>query len=256
MTTQSTDAREASTESQVASDASVQNETQSEQKQKKGAQDRIRELIEREKTAQTEADQAKREAAELRAQIEAIKARPNPLEEAAKPSRGAFPNDDAYLEALADWKAQQAIATREKEQREAQMKAESEEIVRNWESRQNKAMKEIPDYQEVLEAADVPMSAHVHQGIVESEVGPHLAYYLALNPGELRRLNGMRPVVALRHMMKIEAALQEEEEPSSASAPKSRAPEPINPVKSGASTTTKATSFEEYRRRRQAQKKR
>lgn len=228
-------------------------------KGKKSPQERIREAIDRRNKAEREASEARREAAELRARMEAMEARATPMQEPEKPDRAKFPDDEQYIEALADWKARKAIAAREREQVQARMNAEAQEIASNWSKRQEQAIKEIPDYAEVLGAADIQIANHVQQAIVESEIGPQLAYYLALNPDEVKRLNAMRPVAALRHMVELEKELREDtpeatpkEEP--AKPPKSKAPEPISPVKEApAANPGKAESFEEYRRRRKAQ---
>lgn len=224
-------------------------------KPKHSPQERIREAIERRNKAEQEADQAKREAAELRARLDAM-ATQAPAQEAEKPDRTKFASDEEYIEALADWKAKQAIIQREREQADARAKAEADEIVRTWNKRQEQAMKDIPDYEEVVGAADIQIAAHVHQAIVESELGPHLAYYLALNQDEVKRLNAMKPIAAVRHLLRLEDELREEEPAKvDPKPPKSKAPEPISPVRDApASSPGAANSFEEYKRRREAGK--
>lgn len=243
--------------SEPADEKPAQEGKEGETKPKNSPKERIREAIERRNKAEQEANEAKREARELRARLEALAAQA-PALEAEKPDRTKFANDEEYIEALADWKAKQAIIQREREQAEARTKAETEEIVRTWNKRQEQAMKDIPDYEDVVSAADIQIAPHVHQAIVESELGPHLAYYLALNQDEVKRLNAMKPIAALRHLMKLEDELRDTEtEPvkeDPKQLPKSKAPEPINPVKDAASASPgKAESFEEYRRRRKAQ---
>ncbi len=222
---------------------------------KKSAQERIREAIERRNKAESDAQAAKREAEDLRTQLQMLKTQAPDMQEADKPTRDKYKTDEDYIEALADWKAKKAIADREREQQEARRKAEVEEIVAAWNKRQEQAMKDIPDYADVVGASEVQMAPHVHQAIVESDVGPQLAYYFALNPDELRRLNSMRAATAMRQILRIETEIGEDE-PSKPNTPtKSKAPPPIDPVKGSSANPGAATSFEEYRKRRQEQQK-
>lgn len=230
---------------------------QDKDKQKASPQDRIRKLVEQRNSASREAAEAKREAEELRARLEAMEARAQPMQELEKPSRSQFASDEEYIDALTDYKARKAIADREREQQQARMEAEAAEIAASWNKRQEAAIKEIPDYAEVVGSAEINIAAHIHQAIVESPVGPHLAYYFALNQDELKELNKLRPVVALRRLLDIEKEIKAEEskpeEPSKKQ--KSKAPEPISTVKETTATPAgQASSYEEYKRRRKAAK--
>ncbi len=235
-------------------------EKQEEQsKPKKGAQQRIREVIEQRNKAEHEAEKAKSEAAELRARLEAFSAQAPTMQDPEKPNRSQFANDEEYIEALADYKAKQVLVAREREQQQARFDAEMRELTENWNRRQEAAIKEIPDYKEVVGAAEIQIAPHVHQFLVESEEGPHLAYFLALNQDEVKKLNAMRPATAARYLVKLEDELREvpdEKAEVAQKIPKSKAPEPITPVKGNPSANPgPAESFEEYKRRREAQKR-
>ena len=99
--------------------------------------------------------------------------------------------------------------------------------------------------------------------MLESEQGPEIAYYLALHPEEAKRIAAMKPLAAIRRITDLERDLtgiaDEKPTPKTASdsPKKSRAPEPITQVKGIATSTAgPALTFEEHRRRRQAEKQR
>lgn len=225
---------------------------------KKSPQERIVELAHKRREAEAKADAAELRATALDAELQALRAQAKPIEATAKPTRTGFTSDDDYIEALTDWKAQDAIAKRERQQAEARQQAEQEEVAQQWDKRQQKVIDSIPDYAEVIGASEIIVPPYVHQALLESEKGPEIAYFLALHPDEAKRLNAMKPLAAIKRIASLESDLLADDEPetpapkASELPKKSKAPEPINPVKgAGASNPGPAESFEEYRRRRQ-----
>lgn len=233
-------------------------------KPKKTASERIRELVTRSREAEAKAATEAQRATDLEARVQALTAAAKPIEAGAKPLRSQFPTDDDYIEALSDFKARQAIANREREEAEAHADAEAAEIAAQWSKRQDSAMKVFPDYAEVIGKSELQIPPHVHQAILESDQGPQIAYYLALHPEEAKRVAQMKPIQAIKRIASLERSLadieEEPEKPAKAevtpSLPqKSKAPAPIEPVKSvPSSAPASASSFEEYKRRRQAGK--
>lgn len=224
-------------------------------------QQRIGELVEKRRAAESEAERVRRENEELRSKLEALSARAEPIKEEPRPKRDAFASDEDYLEAVSDWKANQKLAEREREHAEAQAKAAQTQLTKQWQAAQARAIAEIDDYKTVIEASDVQLPGHLHQAILESEVGPHMAYYFAKHPDEAKRFAAMSPTTALRQLGKLEDRLMEDDpkpEPKPTPAPeKSKAPPPVTPVKDGrALDPGPAQNFEEYRARRLAEQKR
>lgn len=224
---------------------------------KKSAQERIVELAHKRQEAEAKAEASEQRAKALQAQLDALKAQAQPMESTAKPTRTQFTSDDDYIEALTDWKAQEAVAKRERQQLEARQQAEQSEVAQQWDKRQQEAIAAIPDYAEVIGKSDVVVPPYVHQALLESEQGPEIAYYLALHPEEAKRIAVMKPLAAIKRIASLERDLAEPDDDApaqKASDPpkKSKAPEPIHPVRgAAASNPGKAESFEEYRRRRQ-----
>jgi hypothetical protein len=234
-----------------------------EKRAKKPISERMSELVSQRKAAETEAQQAKRESAELRARLEAMSAQAAPVKEEPRPDRSKFASDEDYIEAVAEWKADQRLAKREQEQAEARAKAERDQLVKGWQDAQQRARAEIEDYDDVIKGSDVQLPGHLHQAILESEVGPHLAYYFAKHPDEAKRYASMSPTKSLRELGRLEDRLGNDDEPPAqkpspkAEVEKSKAPPPITPVKDGrAADPGPAKSFEEYRARRLAERKR
>lgn len=229
-----------------------------EPKPKKGFNERIAEVIAQRKVAEEEAARAKRETEELRAKLESLSVKAEPTEPGDKPQRTKFASDDEYIEALADWKAKQAIAAREKAQAEAQARAEFETIERAWNKQCEAAKAELDDFEEAIGAAEVTISDVLVTALKESEYGAKLLYFLAKHPDELRQMNRLRPIAAVKHLAKLEAELMSPGETTDKPKPveRSKAPEPISPVKQTPDTGRRANeSFEEYRARRQAERK-
>lgn len=235
-----------------------------EKRAKKPISERMSELVNQRKAAETKAEQAARENAELRARLDAMAAQAAPVKEEPRPDRSKFASDEEYIEAVAEWKADQRLAKREQEQAEARAKAEREQLVKGWQEAQQRARAEIEDYDDVIKGSDVQLPGHLHQAILESDVGPHLAYYFAKHPDEAKRYGAMTPTKALRELGRLEDRLAEDadDEPAAKPSPKtqvetSKAPPPTARVKDARAVDPgPAQSFEEYRARRQAEMKR
>lgn len=232
---------------------------------KKPFSERLTEVIAQRKEAETKAERAERERDELRARLEALSAQAAPVKDEPRPIRDKFSSDEDYIEAVAEWKADQRLAKREQEQAEARAAAEREQIAKRWKKAQEQARKDISDYDEVIKSSEVQLPGHLHQAILESEMGPHLAYYFSKHPSEAKRFKDMTPTTALRQLGKLEDKLADDvgdDDTPTKSAPfpaveKSKAPAPITPVKDGRAVDPgPAQSFEEYRARRLAERKR
>lgn len=225
---------------------------------KKTAQDRIVDLVHKNRDTAAKAAESEERAQRYEAELHILRAQAQPMETTNKPMRSQFINDEGYIEALTDWKADAAIAKRESQQREAQVMAEQADVAKGWEKRQQAVITSIPDYAETVGSSDVQIPAHVQQALLESEQGPEIAYYLALHPEEAKRIAAMKPLAAIRRITELERDLVDvDDTPATKKAvadppKKSRAPEPINPVKGTLGSNPGPTSdFAEYRRRRQ-----
>lgn len=185
-----------------------------------------------ERRAQRERDRAVAEAA-TRSQPQAPKAEP-----AGKPTPDKFATTEDYVEAVAEWKADQKItqrlAERERSEQEATQRRAAEEVAHTYREKEEAVRAKYTDFDEVAYNPRLPISDAMAQTIQLSDQGAELVYYLGKNPGEAARIFNLPPIRQASELGKLEAKL--------ASAPPvkppSSAPEPISPLGGGKSTVT------------------
>lgn len=207
---------------------------------------------------------------ELERQVVAMQPPPK-VEELKEPDPKAFTDIGDFIKAEREYQGkltERAIAKARDEERARAVVERQNELLK---TRIEQAKKDIPDFVAVIEAADrvkVAVPQHVQELIIESEVGPQLAYYLAKNPDEQKRIFAMTPAKALAALGRIEATYDKsegkaEEKPEAKPPPieTTRAPAPIAAIKSdGAATISadpaNAKDFDEYKRLRYAEMRR
>ncbi len=176
-----------------------------------------------------------------------------PKAEPAKPTPEKFENYGDYVEALADWKAEEKVSAALKARdAEAAKTAEQKAVetrTQTFQERQQAARTAMPDYDAVVGAADVPITSHVAEALLDSEKGPELVYHLSKNPAEAERLNKLSPLAAARELGRIEATL------SAPQKPVTKAPAPMKPSGGGTTAVTDPgkMSHDEYRTWRKGQ---
>lgn len=213
----------------------------------KGVQPRIDELT----RARREAE---REAAYWRQRATQGQAEPQAAQPAVKPTPEQFTDYAEYVEALTDWKTEQKLDERMQQESARQAQAAR---AQTFQERAAAYQTQAPDFDEVLSSADVPMARHVGAAILESDVGPQLAYHLARNPQELERLNRMPEAAANREIGRLEASLAKPA--AAAAAPPVRAssaPKPATPIGSQGRAATldpSRMSMDEYAAMRKGQ---
>ena len=211
----------------------------------KGVQTRIDELTRQKHEAAREAAYWKQVAAGTQSPAQAAPQRPEPAN---------YEKYDDYIDALTDWKAEQAVAKR--------MEADStrkvaETRAQTFAERQTQARTVLTDYDDVVGGSDTPIANHVGEVLMESDLGPQLAYHFAKNPDVLLRLNSMNPTAAAREIGRLEATLSAK--PATPAAPTkkvSNTPAPAGTVGTQGRATTPAlanASMDEYMKQRKAQ---
>lgn len=195
--------------------------------------------------------EAEREAAYWKQRAEPAQ---SPSAPPAKPTVEQFKDYGEFVEALADWKADQKVSERLSARDADAAKSADQRVqeTRNqtFAERQATVKTSIPDYDAVVGAADVAISPHLSEAILDSDKGPELVYHLAKNPAEAARLSALSPMAAARELGRIEATLEKPAKPVT------KAPAPMKPTAgTGASTTTDPNKMthEEYRAYRKTQ---
>jgi hypothetical protein len=162
---------------------------------------------------------------------------PNKEPEASrKPTPDAYKDAFEYAEALADWSAQQALAKRDQEIKQKEVEAKRETVIKTWQQKLETTIAELPDYEDMVASSTVTVNDTVRDAIIESDVGPRILYELASDDDLAEKLNTMTTAGALKLIGKLEAKFEKTEEPAKAEkktvAAKSKAPEPIRPLRS------------------------
>lgn len=184
-----------------------------------------------------ELTRARREAERQAEYWQGVATQTAPEAQGDKPSRDDYAEQDDYIEALTEWKAEQAVT---RVQRESANHARQSA----WEAREAQTKASIPDYDAVVPVSTVPIKPHVVEALMDADAGPSLAYHLAKNPDVAARLNAMTPTRAAIELGRIETTLT-----APAVKVPSNAPTPITPITpqaSGRTVDLSKASMEDY----------
>jgi hypothetical protein len=214
-------------------------ETQTEGEQKKvtgGFQKRIDKLTrEKEFWKEQALTQAKPAGAQQQAgQTEETK----PAAETTKPKASDFETHAEFVEALVDWKADEKLKAVRTETAKERARTQQQTAEQAYQAKEKEYKGAVPDFDEVVAAADFPVSRAVLEEIVHGENGPALKYYLASNPEEADRLNKLGPVQLAREVGRLETRFKTAAKAGTTAAV-SNAPKPATPATRSASTSTK-----------------
>lgn len=161
-------------------------------------------------------------------------------ESKGEPDPEKFTSHADYMRALARWEIQQERAKEAQENQKAQIQEEVQELNKAHKARVEEFAKTTPDFNEVLESADIGVTDAVTVAIVESDQSAKILYYLAKNEAEAERLNGLEGAALYREIGKLEGKLSESGSKSAEMKLKSNASKPITPVKPGSATAKKS----------------
>lgn len=233
-------------------------ETEEKPKHKGGFQKRIDHL--------TKELRAKEREAELLAEIARLKGEPLAEKKPAvepvkvgKPKLDDYASYEDFVEALADFKAEEKYQSlKAKDEEKLQTESNEADLRQKFDAHVKRVMvaqEKYPDYDEVIANIDSEQDA-IPEGlaltIMELDNGPDVAYHLAKDPELTAKLKGMSVLKAIAELGKLSDKLTAKtEEPRK---PKTAAPAPIKPVATG---TTKSAvplaemSYSEYKKARQ-----
>lgn len=196
---------------------------------------RFSELSKARDAARQEA-QREREAREsLEARLRALEQQQAPVQvqsDNSKPRPENFDDAFQYAEALAQYEARRIInEERAREQAVKQAEEQSKKLT-TWAERVNKAKEEFADYDDMVSSSDVVIHDVLRDAIIDSDVGPKILYHLAENDEYAKKVASMPLPMALKELGKLEARYSDSPEEKPVAARKSKAPPPINPIKS------------------------
>jgi len=221
------------TETSAAEEGAEPQETAEQVEAKK--QSKFQRRLERQKTARIAAET---EARLLREQLTELKSKQQTPAADEAPKREAYESYEDYLDARADYRADQkgrtALAERDQAQqgseRQGRQVAAQAETAKQWQQREKAFEATAKDYQETVSAfldEGVDLAPTARAAIVESDAGPQLLYHLATHPDVAERLADMSPAKQVLELGKLEASI------SKPARQPSKAPPPITPVGQG-----------------------
>lgn len=218
------------------------NEAEPGTKRKNGFEKALARMKRKQAAETARADYLEQKLMELVAQQSQEKptAAPVQAKEETAPKLEDFESYTEYVEALTTFKAQELI---KKELSARDQMSHVDRIESAYRDRLLETKKEIPDLIEVLNTVprDVPApDPSVREYVVQSEVGPLIAYHLASNVEVLRKLVQMPPLMQAVEVGKIEAAIIAGRTAKAAKpAPKTtKAPAPATAVEGGSAPKT------------------
>ena len=185
------------------------------------------------KEAEARAEEAERRLKVLESQGQPAQAQP---QGDVKPKPDDYKDAFEYAEALSEWSAEQALLRREQEVKQKEVEAQRQTVIKTWQQKLEATIAELPDYQEMVASSTVSVNDTIRDAILESDVGPRILYELASDDEMAEKLSTMTTASALKLIGKLEAKFEKTEEPAKAEkktvAAKSKAPEPIRPLRS------------------------
>lgn len=202
---------------------------------KDGVQTRIDELTRERYDADRRARDAERRAQQAEERLRSVSPPPvAPKHPGAAPTLAQFKYDEAaftkamneYNQKLVDYNTAVAFGRRDVEARQAEAQARWTEAVNAHEEREIEAAADYSDYQEVVHNENLSITPNMADAIVDSPVGPHIAYFLGKNPAEALRIAKLNPIRQIAELGRIEANLTAKPLRKNVT----KAPEPVTPV--------------------------
>jgi hypothetical protein len=187
------------------------------------------------------------------------KAKPEAQDDEGEPDPSEFDSYDEYLDALADWKADQKIGAKGKKEDKAaadddngsnkdDQDTEFTEALEDVQDAFSETRKTHKDFDEVIGQQDLQITRDMVIAMADSEDPGAIAYHLGKNKREAARIAKLSPIAQAKEIGKIEAKLAAK--PQQPGKKTTSAPDPIDPVK-GSDSTSKAPQdmdFAEYER--------
>jgi signal recognition particle GTPase len=176
-------------------------------------------------------------------------------EEPPKPSD--FKTEDEYRAAMAELRQKLAPYKAMEDKTTRTLSKLDQEYMNTltdaWSTRVAEVTKEFTDWQAVVSAAKVDLTPELTMAIMESDVGPQIAYHLAKNPDEAHEIASLSPIGQARRIGQLESKiLTGGIKPPEV--PVSKAKPPVAPVKGDGAKSKPDLganmSLEEYRRAR------
>lgn len=131
-------------------------------------------------------------------------------------------DQDAYIEAMAEWKAQELLQKQTEQQKKADQERRQREATETYAQRVAAFADDHPDFPEVVGSIPYPLSNELQAAIMAHESGPEIAYHIGNNDDDAFALASTAPHLAAAAVERLAKRLT--------AAPKAPNPEPKKPV--------------------------
>lgn len=143
------------------------------------------------------------------------------------PTADQFETVEEYAEALAEFKAEEKIILRQKQEQESR-------ILKSYGEREAKAIEKYDDFEQVAYNPKLAVTPTMAETIRESDIGPDIAYHLGCNPSEAERIANLSSTSQIKELAKLELKLSSEPVIKKIS----NAPTPVNPISARSPTSS------------------
>lgn len=145
----------------------------------------------------------------------------------------------AYTKALVAYnakiEAENLLKKTEQERQQAEQQAQQQRMRSEFQTRREAAIQEMPDYVEVAEADDLPITPTMATAMAMDAMGTKIAYHLGKNPAEADRISKLPPGMQVFELGVLKAQLMA----AKPAVQTSKAPAPIKPLSGGSGSVTK-----------------
>jgi hypothetical protein len=163
-----------------------------------------------------------------------------------KPTRAQFASDEAFVDALTDWKLEQRerATAKDRQQQQAQTLTQKTEGIYAEAEKLKGFDREAFD--------ELPLTKPIVEALIDAEAPAQLMHYLVANPAEVERIAKLSPARQAAEIGKLEAKA------AASPAKSSSAPAPIKPLASGSGSgpqNPEDMSMAEYEKWREKQRR-
>jgi len=159
-------------------------------------------------------------------QAAAAKNEPKPVEVKSEPEpkRDNFTSYEEFIEARAEWRADQKVTKRleefegkaKKQEQESKASKAQQDFQKRVDAVVEMGQKAYADFDaiinEAVEDGLIPTKGPIYEAIMDSDVGEKLAYHLAKNPDVAERIQKLSAYAAIRELGKLEDKLTAKKE--------------------------------------------
>jgi len=156
----------------------------------------------------------------------------------AKPTADQFESQDAYLEALAERKADERFnAWQQKQQAEQQQAQVAKQTTDDLAGLHSAGAAKYADFANLVNNPDLPMTETMVNAMLVVDSGHEIAYHLAKNPADALRIASMAPTAQAREMGQLAKRL-------AAPPPESKYPSTLTNTRSTDGRFTNAQAYD------------